>query len=146
MPVRVQINDHEVYVQSHRIAFDLVQKVVREVRDGAFRILIVGPYTHGHLAMGLRTKIEVVPNGVLATVGINSFEYPYALAVEEGAVPHLIFPHPPRTRLRFYWRKVGRVVYPELVHHPGQKGKAYIRKPLAAAAARHGLRIILFRV
>ncbi len=146
MTIRIQINNYEAYREVHADAFKLVQDVVREVRTAAFRILLEGPYTHGHLAMGLRTKIEIVPNGVRGKVYIDGAIYPYAKAVEGGADPHIIRPHLPRRYLRFYWRKVGHVVYLKSVNHPGQKGKAYLRGPLARVAVRHGMRVIIYHV
>lgn len=146
MPIRIQINNLEAIRASHKEAFDLVQAVVREVRIDAFRMLLTGPYTTGHLAMGLETDIQVVPNGVRGKVGINGHRFPYAKAVEAGANPHIIRPNPPRKYLRFYWRKVGRTVYFRSVNHPGQDGKGYLRIPLAKAAVRHRMRVIMHEV
>jgi hypothetical protein len=143
MPIRVQINHFEAERVSHREAMKLVQEVVREVRTGAFRILLTGPYTTEKLAFGLETEIQVLPGAVRGKVGINGHRFPYAAAVEGGAAPHIIRPHPPRRYMKFYWRKVGDVVFFEKVHHPGQRGKGYLRIPLEKAALRHGMRLII---
>ena len=146
MAIRVQINNAEAYRESHEAAFKLVQDVVREVRTAAFRILIVGPYTEGRLALGLKTEVRIVPNGVRGRVYIDGNIYPYAKAVEGGADPDVIRPRAPRTRLKFFWRKVGHVVYLRKVNHPGQKGKAYLRGPLIRVGTKHGMIVITHEV
>jgi hypothetical protein len=44
----------------------------------------------------------------------------YAGAIDQGARPHVIRPRRARF-LRFYWPKVGRVVFFRRVNHPGNK-------------------------
>jgi hypothetical protein len=54
-----------------------------------------------------------------------SVDVPYAAAVHEGARPHVI-----RARrapfLRFYWPKVGRVVFFKSVNHPGNAPNPFL--------------------
>jgi hypothetical protein len=39
---------------------------------------------------------------------------------------------------------VGRTVWFRRVNHPGQKGKGYLRRPLALAAARHNMKVVIY--
>jgi len=56
-----------------------------------------------------------------------------------------LLPSVPRNarRLRFYWRKVGRVVSLPVVHHPGQRGKNYLLQAAQSVARRHNMLIII---
>lgn len=140
---RVRVNNMEIYrwsqASARRLATDVADEVLRRART----ILLVGPYTKGNLVRGLHVEWLNTSRGIDLRIGIDGTKYPYAKAVERGAVAHVIFPRPPLTRLRFYWRKVGQVVYPEMVNHPGQEGKAYLRLPLLIAGTRHGMRIVI---
>jgi len=150
---------------SQQAALRLVREVTHEVKTGAFRILMTGPYTTGRLALGLEDHVTPTADGARGEVGINGALHPYAASVEGGAKVHWIFPKGARgtirfgaheaPMLRFFWRKAGEVVFlphipgsPSTVgrSHPGQPGKSYLRKPLVIAAARHGMRVVLFEV
>ena len=140
----VRIDRFQIRVQSIEAGRRLITQVVREVHGGAERILATGPYTHGRLIRGLEDRIQYGPYEVVGRVGISGRKYPYAASVEGGAKRHHIFPHPPRRYLKFYWRKVGRTVWFRRVNHPGQKGKGYLRRPLALAAARHNMKVVIY--
>lgn len=73
----------------------------------------------------------------------------YAAAVEGGAglwgpraSKYVILPRNKRY-LRFYWRKVGRIVTLPSVRHPGQRGKNYLQRAAESAARRHNMLIII---
>jgi len=46
--------------------------------------------------------------------------------------------------MKFYWRKVGRVVYLDKVRHPGMKGKGYLAEAARTAGRRYNLRVIIY--
>jgi len=154
-----------VHAMSQQVALRLVREVTREVKTGAFRILMTGPYTTGQLALALQDHVTPTTNGARGEVGINGALHPHAASVEGGAKIHWIFPRGAQgvvrfgerraPMLRFFWRKAGKVVF--LPHvpgspskigrsHPGQPGKEYLRRPLVLSAARHGMRVVLFEV
>jgi hypothetical protein len=144
MTTGVVIHHAEAFMQSRRAARKLVLEVLREVEAGAKTIAATGEYATGQLADSIhRTGPTITRNRVSGRVGSSER---YAAAVESGAVPHRIFPRPPRTYLKFFWRKVGRVVYLDRVSHPGMKGKHYLEHPLRIAAARHNMRVVETRL
>lgn len=49
----------------------------------------------------------------------------YAWMHHEGTIPHFIFPNTAKV-LRFYWERVGRVVYRSFVRHPGTVANKYL--------------------
>lgn len=53
-----------------------------------------------------------------------SVNVPYANYAEYGTKPHIIRPKHCKA-LRFYWEKVGEVVYRKSVHHPGGTGQHF---------------------
>jgi hypothetical protein len=50
----------------------------------------------------------------------------HAKFVHEGTKPHLIRVRPGKKSLRFFWVRVGRVVYPVSVRHPGTKPNPFL--------------------
>lgn len=141
---RVVIHHHRARRESNEAGIKFVRRVLHEIRFNARLILFHGPYTTGHLAQRLDVDGPFVEGGrIHGNVGSR---LPYAASVEGGARPHIIRPRPPKTRLKFYWRKVGRVVTPALVRHPGQRGKGYLHHAAQIAARRHNLLIVFYDV
>jgi hypothetical protein len=97
------------------------------------------------LAQSLYVKGPFLSPGTLVRGEVGS-DLPYSAAVESGARRHLIFPRPPKTFLKFYWRKVGRVVYFDRVRHPGMRGKGYLANAARVVGRRHNLRVIIYDV
>jgi len=56
----------------------------------------------------------------------------HALFVHEGTDPHVIVPRR-APRLRFFWHKVGHVVYLQKVNHPGTRAQPFLAENLRAA-------------
>jgi hypothetical protein len=134
------------YVLAHRetneSAMRFIRKAVREMRFIARLAVSYGPYTTGRLAQSIQAKGPFLEGLVVrAQVGSDLF---YAKMVNSGARPHLIFPIPPRTYMKFYWRKVGRVVYLDKVRHPGQRGKGYLEEAARTIGRRYNLRVIIY--
>lgn len=120
----------------------------KEVRDFIFRVehgarlrAMVGEYTTGAMASQIRSRVWKTLLQVHGTVYSDA---PYGRWADTGARPHVI-----RARnveyMRFYWRKVGRVVYFKKVNHPGQKGKHWLTEPLRIQARLRGWRVITDR-
>lgn len=143
---------------STRAASDLIDRVLSEVLFDAQAITARGPYTTGRLAQSLRREgPRAVGFRVEGSVGSP---LPYAPIVHEGAKVHAIFPKSAtgvyrfgsrtRPQLKFFWRRIGKVVY--LPHipgapsrigrsHPGQRGKKFLTIPLERAGRRFNLRV-----
>lgn len=134
---RVVIYHSRARRQTAEHAERFVRRVLREIAFNARINASHGPYTTGRLARSIRAEGPRADfNIVKGTVGS---ELSYASAVEGGARPHLIFPIPPKTYMRFYWRKVGRTVYLDKVRHPGQRAKNYLSDAAQVAARRHNM-------
>src|SRR5262245_47909162 len=138
---RVRIHRLEAITHGREVGRRLVTKVVGEIRALAVFETAFGPYTTGNLALHMESEVIDVPTGIRGRV-FNRL--PYAQVVHDGASQHMIFPRPPRTYLKFHWRKVGRVVYLDRVRHPGMKGKKYLTKHLAAIARANNMRYIIY--
>jgi len=119
----------------------LIRKAVREMQFIARLAVSHGPYTTGRLAQSIRSKGPFI-EGFLIRAQVGS-ELSYARIVNNGARPHLIFPIPPRRYMKFYWRKVGRVVHLEKVRHPGQRGKGYLEEAARTIGRRYNLRVVI---
>lgn len=62
-----------------------------------------------------------------------------ASTTNTGARPHVIRARNART-LAFYWPKVGRMVFPVSVNHPGNKGSGWWKKSMTAPKVRNAIR------
>lgn len=146
--VTVRIDHFEVRRISLEAGTRLIRTVVREVQEGAQAILSFGPYTTGRMARAVQTRVSYGPYIIEGRVGVDGRRFPYAASVEGGARRHKI-PKVPKGKgkwLRFYWRRVGHVVYFKQVHHPGQTGKAFLRIPLLVVAPRHNFKVYIYDI
>lgn len=133
---RVIVFHSRVRRQTNEEVADFIRGVLREVQYQARLHVSFGPYTTGNLARSIEVDgphIEFFGAGGSVGSRLN-----YASAVEIGARPHMIYPVNSRM-LRFYWRKVGRVVNLERVRHPGQRGKGYLDQAAQSVARRHNM-------
>lgn len=137
---RVRIHRLSVRAKSQQEAFQLVTRVVRQIQFRAKITASVGPYVTGNLAKSIETEVRNIPGGVRGRVGSR---LGYAASAQSGAEAHVIRPHRPPMALRFYWRKVGHVVYFSKVNHPGQAGKHYLTEPLKEIARLNGMRYVV---
>ena len=145
----------------------LIRRVMLETEIGAKAILATGPYTSGNLARSVHGEGPVVRGPIVS--GAVGSRLSYARIVHNGSgllgpkhKAYVIFPkgapHVYRfgsrkgPQLKFFWRKVGRVVYmPHIpgsvgtvgISHPGQKGKFYLTEPMRASARRHRFRVFI---
>lgn len=132
----VKLNKLQVHLTATRDSEKLVRKVCRAVERSAKRITATGEYTTGNLSRSIHTDIRYRRNTVIGSVGSP---LDHALIVHDGAVPHDIDPVR-AAKLRFYWRRLGHIVYLSHVNHPGQRGKFYLTDPLRVEAIRYGFR------
>lgn len=139
---RVRVELHRLNLRRLRIgaATKLVEKVTRQVAIEA-RIDSRGPYSTGATAASIREHVYVAGNDVIGDVSAHT---PYAHIAHGGARPHIIRPRRPGGKLRFYWRKVGRVVAFDYVSHPGMRGKHFLSGPMERVGRRNRFIVLTF--
>lgn len=97
------------------------------------------PRDTGRLANSIGGSIQEAPNSVRGTVGTR---VKYSMAIHEGARPHKIRPRREGGTLKFYWARVGAVVYFKSVNHPGVGSTPFLTSSLADAARPLGFRVV----
>lgn len=139
---RIEIHHIRARNESIQDTMRFMRKVLREIRFIARLSVSHGPYTTGALALSIQEKGPFLDGfRIHGSVGSDK---PYAAVVEKGSPRHLIFPRPPKRFMKFYWRKVGRVVYLDKVRHPGMRGKGYLAEAARTAGRRYNLRVIIY--
>jgi hypothetical protein len=153
--VRVTISYFRAHRESTEDTIIFIRKVLREIRLQARIAVSHGPYTTGRLAASIKDKGPFVDaERIHGSVGTD---LSYSRVVERGSglygpthSKYTIRPRPsqglgdPRGRrfMKFYWRRVGRVVYLEKVRHPGQRGKHFLLNAARIAARRYNMLFI----
>lgn len=161
MSYTLRINKVASGSQSREAGARLLREVLREVEAYGKAATLGGPYTTGRLSNSIHSRGPTyTPIGVTGSVGSK---LSYAALVHDGAKVHAIFPkgtrvfrlpggarYHKRPQLKFYWRKVGRVVWlPQIpgsanrfgISHPGQPGKRYLTRGLEISARRHNMHL-----
>jgi hypothetical protein len=161
MSYTLRINRVATASQSREAGARLLRTVLREVEAYGKAATLGGPYTTGRLSNSIHSQGPTYTTfGVTGSVGSK---LPYAALVHSGAKVHAIFPkgtrlfrlpgnprYHRRPQLKFYWRRVGKVVWLPQVpgsagkvgrSHPGQRGKQYLREGLEIAARRHQMHL-----
>jgi hypothetical protein len=161
---KVTIHKFAVRATSVKKARALIAEVMRETEIEAKAIVSHGPYATGALAASIHGDGPHV-SGVRIHGSVIS-DLPYAASVHDGAEIHAIFPKgmqgvyrfgrfTGRPKLRFFWRKRGRIVFLPQVpgsrakigrSHPGQRGKKFLSDPMRSAGRRHGMRVITYDI
>ena len=144
---RVRVYYERARKESQDDAERFIREVLRQIVFQARLHVAFGPYAFGSLALSIRARGPFMEFGRVA--GSAGSDLNYAAAVEGGAGLHgprrskyPIYPRHAR-RLRFYWRKVGRVVSLPKVNHPGQRGKHYLRRAAESVARRHNMIVVI---
>jgi hypothetical protein len=144
---RVRIYYSQAKRESQEDAERFVREVLRQIRFQARIHIVFGPYTTGALAASLRVRGPFLEFGRVA--GSVGSDLAYSAAVEGGSglygpkrSKYPIYPVRAK-KLRFYWRKVGRVVSLPRVSHPGQRGKNYLLKAAQSVSRRHNMILVI---
>ena len=160
---RVTMYKAALQATSREEALRLVGNLMADVELAAKVIAGSGPYARGRLAASIgRDGPRISGNMIIGSVGSD---LSYADTAHDGAPIHAIFPKAApgvwrfgsrrRPQLKFYWRKVGRVVYfphiPASLNtlgrsHPGYKGKKYLSTPLQVFGRAQGFRVTTVRL
>jgi hypothetical protein len=144
---KVHVYHSRLRRETNEDAERFIREVLRQIAFQAKLHVAFGPYTTGNLARSIHAEPPRIDFGrVSGTVGSN---LNYAAAVEGGAglygprrSKYVILPRNGRY-LKFYWRKVGRIVTLPSVRHPGQRGKNYLLQAAQSVARRHNMIIII---
>lgn len=138
--MKFRLHRAQVHLTGIRFGRKAVEDFVDDVHRQAVIRASVGPYTTGYMASTVTKRVWVSGFKVHGSVGSAARHAHWA---NEGTKPHVIRPRnpSPRARLRFYWRKVGHVVYFAKVNHPGQSGKGWLTGPLRNVALKKGWKV-----
>lgn len=109
----------------------------RQARDNAPG----GPYSTGALKRSIKWKVTTNIRGRVA--GESGSDLPYAIFPERGTQPHAIYPVR-SPYLKFFWRRLGRVVRLPRVSHPGSPAQNYMTRALLEVAPRRGYRVVIY--
>ena len=127
--VKIELNRFNIRRLRSSSALKLVKKVVRDVEVLA-KLESRGPYSTGRTAASITGRAYLVGSDARGEVTAHT---PYSHIAHNGARPHkipLARRRPGELQLRFYWRKVGRVVTFSQVSHPGMQGKHFLSGPM----------------
>jgi hypothetical protein len=119
----------------------LGRSIMRLARETRFRQIAMVGKKSGLLAASITIGDRGHwAGGIQTTVGAGAGQRQpgrkgYAMANDQGARPHFIFPKKPGGELVFYWAKVGRVVHLPSVFHPGNRAYHWAERGLRAAMA-----------
>jgi hypothetical protein len=97
----------------------------RLAKESVFRMAGMAPKRFGGLAKSISYKKGRSSSGIYFDAGAS---VSYAAAQDQGGQPHIIRPRKPGGKLKFYWLKVGAVVYFSKVSHPGNPAVHYVER------------------
>jgi hypothetical protein len=138
--VKVRMHRAVIYSTGSRFSRKKTEEYVDAVARQARIRAMIGPYTTGHMASTITTHVYVAGFKVHGSVGTATT---YGHLVNSGTRPHVIRPRQMNGTLRFYWRKVGRVVYFKKVNHPGQAAKGWLTIPARNEAIKKGWKVLI---
>lgn len=99
-----------------------------------------GPYSTGRLKASINWSMRT--SGWVVR-GLSGSDLIYAYSVHEGQPARTIVPRRAR-RLRFFWRRVGRVVSMARVSHPGTAPQPYMVQALLTVAPTYGYKVVIY--
>jgi hypothetical protein len=134
----IHVHPAQAYLTGLRFSRKAVEELIRAVALKARLRAASGAYSTGHLAATITDRVWVTGLKVHGSVGSGAS---YAKYADAGTRRHKILPVR-ATKLRFYWRRVGRVVYLQHVSHPGYKGKGWLTIPLRDEAIKKGWKVV----
>jgi HK97 gp10 family phage protein len=126
----ITVNRKELAAQAQPIMRRVYHKLTRRTVENA---KVEAPVKTGRLRASIKEEAEHA-FGEMSVRGGVSANTPYALFVHQGTRPHFIYARR-ASALRFFWPRVGRVVYFKHVHHPGTKPRPFLLHAAEEAAA-----------
>ena len=135
----VRLNNLDIRRLSVRFARKKVDQVTQEIETLA-KVEALGPYATGQTSASIHRVVWEAGSTVRGTVRAGTSHARFA---HSGTRPHVILPRGPYP-LRFYWRKVGRVVRFSWVSHPGQPGKHFLTGPAERVGRRNRFIVVTY--
>lgn len=134
---RLILNRPEVLRTAHKRGTELVSRVTRMAAGIARRTAPKGQISlSAPTGARLRGSVYNDPPRVSANLvrGKIGSKLKYAATVSLGSRPHIIRARRTKT-LKFFWNRVGHVVYPVQVSHPGRRRpNLYMQRAMKVAA------------
>lgn len=137
MAVRIQLNRTAIRAVPIELVTPFIRDVGGQVERGARRAVRV---RSGAVRASIRSTFKI--SGTKVTKSISA-THERAMLEHEGAKAHTIAQRPGGPMLRFYWTKVGHVVYFTRVNHPGTKGSKFLTSPLLLYGLRNGFTVTI---
>lgn len=137
MAVRVKLDRTAVREVPIELVTPFIRDVGGQVERGARRAVRV---RSGAVRASIRSTFRIQGTKVIKTIDAT---HERAMLEHEGAEAHSIDQRPGGPILRFYWQKVGHVVYFTHVNHPGTKGSKFLTSPLLLYGLRNGFRVTI---
>jgi hypothetical protein len=135
---RLELDREQVRLAAMGPALKLVSRACRIVLTDAKRTVRVDT---GRLRASLNSKITVRLYTINGRIGSR---VKYSLVEHNGAKKHVI--RAVRGQyMKFYWKKVGKVVWLRRVNHPGTRGSFYLTTPMIKLLPPRGFRVSRFR-
>lgn len=110
--------------------------VARATRQTLNRGRVLSPWDTGNLRASHTMDIKVLRRK--RVIGRVSTRVNYALAVHEGAAPHVIRP---RKKKALKFKMGGRTVIVRKVNHPGNEGRPWLRRAMTEVAHQRGFTV-----
>jgi hypothetical protein len=114
------------------------RKVAKVTRQTLNRARVLSPFDQGNLR-GAHTMSLSAPVGKAFVRGRVLVRVRYAMAVHEGAKPHIIRP---RKKKALKFKMGGYTVIVKSVRHPGNKARPWLMTALQEVAAREGFKVV----
>jgi hypothetical protein len=140
---RLILNRPEVIRTAQKRGVELVGRVTRMASGIARRTAPKGQISLS-APTGARLRGSIYNDAPNASAGLVrgkiGSKLKYAATVSLGSRPHWIRARRKKT-LKFYWNRVGHVVYPTEVFHPGRRRpNQYMQRAMKVAALANGFR------
>lgn len=137
MAVKLKLDREAVRRIPMELVIPRVRKVEEQTLRGARRTVRV---KSGAVRNSIQVSRKVTATRYVVTI---SATHRRALLEHDGAKRHDIDQRPGGPVLRFFWDRVGHVVFFRHVDHPGTKGSQFLTKPLLRAGLRNGFTVTI---
>lgn len=137
MAIHINLDRAAVREVPIQLVTPMVRDTGRQVERGAKGMVRV---QSGAVRAGISSTLRVTGTRVTMRVAAS---HPRSLLEHDGAKAHPIEARLHGPMLRFYWAKVGRVVFFRRVSHPGTRGSHFLTSPLVLFGVRAGFKVTI---
>lgn len=106
----------------------------RKAEQVAIMARALAPHQTYRLRASIRTSQNRDERGRFAFGYSVSANTPYAYYVHEGTTPHVYFSYPNKMRFRGTNDHSGRIVFTDMIDHPGTPANPFLQRSLVALA------------